>query len=81
MPFFKIKEFNALIYNKPFFDQHSKNKLEECEKLVEMSRKNDYTTGNLLDYSYHQSYYKLIGIDLSRQANTAIAQQINFTGK
>ena len=81
MPFFKIKEFNALIYNKPFFDQHSKNKQEECEKLVEMSRKNDYTTGNLLDYSYHQSYYKLIGIDLSRQANTAIAQQINFTGK
>ena len=81
MPFVKIKEFNALIYDKPFFDQPVKNKQEECEKLVEMSRKNDYTTGNLLDYSYHQSYYKLIGIDLSRQANTAIAQQINFTGR
>ena len=81
MPFVKIKEFNALIYNKQFFHQPVKNKQEECEKLVEMSRKNDYTTGNLLDYSYHQSYYKLIGIDLSRQANTAIAQQINFTGK
>ena len=81
MPFVKIKEFNALIYNKQFFHQPLKNKQEECEKLVEMSRKNDYTTGNLLDYSYHQSYYKLIGIDLSRQANTAIAQQINFTGK
>ena len=25
----------------------------------------DYTTGNLLDYLYHQNYYKLIGIDLS----------------
>ena len=81
MPFVKIKEFNALIYNKQFFHQPLKNKQEECEKLVEMSRKNDYTTGNLLDYSYHQSYYKLIGIDLSRQANTAIAQQINFTGR
>ena len=81
MPFVKIKEFNALIYDKQFFHQPVKNKQEECEKLVEMSRKNDYTTGNLLDYSYHQSYYKLIGIDLSRQANTAIAQQINFTGR
>ena len=38
-------------------------------------------TIQLLDYLYHQNYYKLIGIDLSRQANTNILQQINFTGK
>ena len=25
-----------------------------------MSRNNDYRTGNLLDYLYHQNYYKLI---------------------
>ena len=42
-----------------------------------MSRNNDYTTGNLLDYLYHQSYYKLIGIDLARQTNTSIPQQIS----
>ena len=46
-----------------------------------MSRNDDYTAGNLLDYLYHQNYYKLIGIDLSRQTNTNIPQQINFTGK
>ena len=46
-----------------------------------MSRNDDYTTGNLLDYFYHQKYYKLIGIDLSTQTNTYIPQQINFTGK
>ena len=46
-----------------------------------MSRSNDYKTGNLLDFSYHQNYYKLIGIDLSRQTNTSISQQINFIGK
>ena len=46
-----------------------------------MSRNNDYTTRNLLDYLYHQSYYKLIGVDLSRQANISIPQQINFTVK
>ena len=46
-----------------------------------MSRNDDYTTGNLLDFSYHQNYYKLVGIDLSRQANTSIPQQINFVGK
>ena len=46
-----------------------------------MSKNDDYTTGNLLYFSYHQNYYILIGIDLSRQTNTNIPQQINFTGK
>ena len=46
-----------------------------------MSTNDDYTARKLLDYLYHQNYYKLIGIDLSRQANTNILQQINFTGK
>ena len=46
-----------------------------------MSRDNDYTKGNLLDYLHHQKYYKLIGIDLSRQTNTSILPQINFTEK
>ena len=46
-----------------------------------MLRNDDYTTRTLLDYSYHENYYKLIGIDLSRQTNTSIPYQINFTGK
>ena len=46
-----------------------------------MSRNDDNTTENLLDYLYHQNYYKLIGKDLSRQTNASIPQQINSTGK
>ena len=46
-----------------------------------MSRSNDYTTGNLLDYLYQQNYCKLIDIDLSRQTNTSVSQQNNFVGK
>ena len=38
---------------------------------------NDYTTKNCLDLFY----YKLIGIDLSRQKGVSILQQINFAGK
>ena len=30
---------------------------------------------------YHQKHYTLTGIDLSRQTNTTIPQQINFTAK
>ena len=46
-----------------------------------MLRNDDYTTGNLLDYLYHQKYYKLIGIDLSRQTNISISEKINFVRK
>ena len=54
MPLQEIKDFKALIDNKPFFDRPVKNKQEAYEKLVEMSRNNDCTTGNLLDYLHHQ---------------------------
>ena len=46
-----------------------------------MSRNGEYTTGNLLDSSYYQNYYKLIGIDLSRQTYPSIPQQISFVWK
>ena len=81
MPLVEIKDFKELIDNKQFFDQPAKNKLGAYEKLVEMSRNDNYTTGNLLDVSYHQNYYKLVSIDLSRQTNANIPQQINFIGK
>ena len=56
MPLVKIKDFNASI-DKLFFDQPVKNKQEVYEELIEMSRNDDYTTGNSLDYLYHQNYY------------------------
>ena len=38
-------------------------------------------TGNSFDYLYHKGYCKLTGIELSRQTNKKIPQQINFVGK
>ena len=46
-----------------------------------MSGNDDYTIGKLFGYLYHQSYYKLVGIDLSRQTNTNVPQQISFSEK
>ena len=48
------------------------------EKLIEMSKKGDYTTASLLDYLYYRNNYKFIGTDLSRQTNTTIPQKTNF---
>ena len=49
-----------------------------------MSKNNDYTTGNLLDYQYSKDRYKLTAIDLSKQIeleNPDLKQQINFIGR
>lgn len=46
-----------------------------------MPRNNDDITWKLLDYLYQQICYKLIDVDLSRQKNTCIPQELNFTGK
>ena len=80
IPLLEIEDFNAWINNKPFFDQQVKSKHEAYKKL-EMSRNNDYTTENLLDYLHHQKYYKGFSIDLSRQKNTSIPQKISFVRK
>ena len=51
------------------------------KNLPNISRNAKYRTARLLDHFYHQKYYKLIGIALSKQANTSLPQKINFVGK
>ena len=54
------------------------------QKIIEMSKNNDYTTGNLLGYDYFLNHYKLAAIDLSKQIeseNPGLKQQINFIGR
>ena len=50
VPKVEIKYFNVLIDGKPFFKE------EAYEAIVEMSKNNDYTTGNLLDYEYFKDH-------------------------
>ena len=76
MPLVEIADFNALINNKPFLDQPVKNKQEAYEKLIEMSRNNEYTANILTGINWN----KLIGIYLSRKTNTSTPYQINFPG-
>ena len=69
---------------KPFFEIPIKSKEEAYEQIIEVSKNNDYTTGNLLDYEYFKDHYQLIAIDLSKQIeleNIDLKQQINFIGR
>ena len=70
---------------KNFFDQPINNMIKTYENIrkITIGEGDDYTTGCLLDYTYFQKYYKMIGIDLNKQqaldADLKAIQQINFT--
>ena len=85
LPKVMIKDYNVIIDKLAFFDLPIKTEEEAYEKIIDISRNNEYTTGNLLDYDYFKKYYKLIAIDLSKQQvlqeNENLIQQINFIGR
>ena len=85
LPRVMVKDYNVIIDKLAFFDLPIKTEEEAYEKIIDISRNNEYTTGNLLDYDYFKKHYKLIAIDLSKQQvlqeNEDLIQQINFMGR
>ena len=85
LPKVMVKDFNVIIDKLAFFDLPIKTEEEAYEKIIDISRNNEYTTGNLLDDDYFKKYHKLIAIDLSKQQvlqeNEDLIQQINFIGR
>ena len=85
LPRVMVKDFNVIIDKLAFFDLPIKTEEGAYEKIIDISRNNEYATGNLLDYDYFKKDYKLIAIDLSKQQvlqeNEDLIQQINFIGR
>ena len=85
LPKVMVKDFNVTIDKLAFFDLPIKTEEEAYEKVIDISRNNEYNTGNLLDYDYFKKYYKLIVIDLSKQQvlqeNEDLIQEVNFIGR
>ena len=85
LPKVMVKDYNVIIDKLAFFDLPIKTEEKAYEKIIDISRNNEYTTSNLLDYDYFKKYYKLIAIDLSKQQvlqeNEDLIQQINFIGE
>ena len=67
LPNVMVKDYNVIIDKLGFFDLPIKTEEEAYEKIIDICRNNEYTTGNLLDYDYFKKYYKLIAIYLSKQ--------------
>ena len=52
LPKVMVKDFNVIIDKFAFFDLPKKTEEEAYEKIIDISRNNGYTTGNLLAYDY-----------------------------
>ena len=76
----KLKDLNALIDNKPFFEEPIRNKQEAYENPVEILRNNDYTTGSFRLFvpskSLSTHWHRFI-----KQKMLKRPKKINFTGK
>ena len=51
-----LKILMFIIDKLAFFDLPIKTEEEAFEKIIDISRNNEYTTGNLLDYDYFKKY-------------------------
>ena len=52
LPKVMVKGYNVIIDKLAFFDLPIKTEEETYEKIIDIGRNNEYTTGNLLDYDY-----------------------------
>ena len=52
LPRVMVKDYNVIIDKLAFFDLPIKAEEEAYERIIDISRNNEYTTGNLLDYDY-----------------------------
>ena len=85
LPNVMVKDYNFIIDELAYFELPINTEQEAYEKIIDISKNNEYATGNLLDYDYFKKHYKSIAIDLSKQQvlqeNEDLIQQINFIGR
>ena len=84
LPRFDLEKYNVIIDGRNVYDNPIESDIEKYRELkkVMIGKREDYTTGSLLDFNYFDKYYKLVAVDLSKQkeldADPRAIQQIEF---
>ena len=86
LPRLKIDNYNIEIDGRNFYDQSINDSIKRYDEIrkISIGQGDDYTTGCLLDFAYFMKKYRLIAVDLGKQALDADPkgiQQIIFSGK
>ena len=86
LPRGEIKNYDALIDGRDFYDQPINYLIKQYDEVRKVStgHRDDYTAGSLLDYAYFKDNYRLTAIDLSKEkaldVDPRAIQQIVFQG-
>ena len=74
LPKVEIKDCTVVNDGRNFFDQPTNSMIKTYEiiRKIAPGRRDDYTNGGLLNYSYIKENYKMIAIDLSKQQTAGI---------
>ena len=87
LPGVKIENYNIEIDGRNFYEQPINDSIRQYHEVRKVStgQGDDYAAGCLLDFTYFEKNYRLIGVDLSKwkalDADSTAIQQIIFTGK
>ena len=87
LPRVNITNYNVLINDRNFYDQPINDQIKMYDKIRKITtrKRDDYTTGCLLNYQYFKDHHQVIADDLSKQkeldADPRAIQQIEFYGK
>ena len=71
LPRVNIINYNVLIDGRNFCDQSINDQIKKHDEIrkIATGKRDDYTTGCLLDYQYFKDHYQLIAVDLPKQKN------------
>ena len=84
LPRIDLEKYNVIIDGRNFYDNPIESDIEKYRELkkVMIGKREDYTTGSLLDFNYFNKHYKLVTVDLSKQkeldADPRAIQQIEL---
>ena len=66
LPRIDFEKYNVIIDGRNFYDNPIESDIEKYRELkkVMIGKREDYTTGSLLDFNYFDKHYKLVAVDL-----------------
>ena len=78
LPRINITNYNILIDGRNFYDQPINGQIKKYDEIrkIATGKGDDYTTGYLLCYQYFKDHYQLTPVDLSKQKNYMLIQEL-----
>ena len=73
-----FQNYNVLIDGRNFYDQSTNDQIKKYDEVrkVITGKGDNYSTGSSLDYYYHIKQYQLTAVDLSKQKNWMLIQEL-----